>query len=620
MSDIARNPLDTASHHEGHGLEPELPSPQGPATRVLAALAAFALLLVGLIPLVEILARKLLHRSIVPGASGYAEHLTLWIAFLGAMLASRYGRQLALSTTTFLKPGPIRFTALAVSAATTVLVCLALAWGSYGHVRNEQSFLQTLGGGLPRWIASVIMPVGYLGVAFWTWWESPGKRPGRILVLGLVALGIGVWLAGLRGPSLVYPGLVALLAATLLGTPLFAIMGGLAALFFQAEGEPMTAIAIETYGLATMPLLPTLPLFALAGTVLAAGGASERLLTFFRALFGWAPAGTAVAAVVACAFFTAVTGASGVTILALGGLLLPILAGEGYSKRFSIGLLTASGSIGLLFPPSLPVILYGIRAEQPIEDLFLGGLIPGLLVVTAVAIYSAFIGRRGGVRRTRFDGRTLLAAVWRAKWDLLLPVFVLAALLTGVATLVEAAALTAFYALLIEVVIHRTLSLRQSLLKVLMETAVLIGALLFILGSALGLTGYMVGAEIPSRLVTWMQASVDSQFTFLLFLNLLLLVTGMLLDIFSAIIIVVPLILPLGEAFGVNPIHLGIIFLANLELGYLTPPVGLNLFLSSLRFHVPMSRVFVTVLPFVILFLVWVLLITYVPFLTTALL
>ncbi|HET9233368.1 MAG TPA: TRAP transporter large permease subunit, partial [Candidatus Eisenbacteria bacterium] len=403
MSDPALNSLHNSSHYESQGLEPELPSPKGAATRVLAALAALALLLVGLIPLVEILARKLIHRSVIPGASGYAEHLTLWIAFLGAMLASRYGRQLALSTAAFFKPGSVRFTAQAVSAAATVLVCLALAWGTYGHVRNEQSFLQTLGGGLPRWIASVIMPVGYLGVAFWTWWESPGRRPGRFLVLGLVALGIGVWLAGLRGPALVYPGLVALLVATLLGTPLFAVMGGLAALFFQSEGEPMTAIAIETYGLATMPLLPTLPLFALAGTVLAAGGASKRLLTFFRALFGWAPAGTAVAAVVACAFFTAVTGASGVTILALGGLLLPILAGEGYSRRFSIGLLTASGSIGLLFPPSLPVILYGIRAEQPIEDLFLGGLIPGLLVVAAVAIYSAVIGKRGGVRRTRFD-------------------------------------------------------------------------------------------------------------------------------------------------------------------------------------------------------------------------
>jgi C4-dicarboxylate transporter, DctM subunit len=604
---------------DAHVLGDELASPSGPGTRVVAALAALSLVSIAAIPLLEILGRKLLHRSIVPGASGYAEHLTLWVAFLGGMLASRYGRHLSLSTAAFFKPGPMRFISQAVSAATTILVCIALAWGTYGHVQNERTFLETLGGGVPKWMGSVIMPVGYLGVAFWFWWQAPARRAGRIVVLALVAAGLGIWALGLRGPSLVLPGVIGLGIATLLGTPLFAVMGGLAALLFQGQGEPMTAIAIETYGLATMPLLPTLPLFALAGTVLAAGGASKRLLVCFRALFGWAPAGTAVAAVVACAFFTAVTGASGVTILALGGLLLPILIGEGYSRRFAIGLLTASGSIGLLFPPSLPVILYGIRAEQPIDDLFLAGLIPGILVVLAVAIYSAMMGKRAGVRRTRFDGRATLRAVWQAKWDLLLPVFVLAALLTGIATLVEAAALTAAYAVLVEVVIHRSLSVRRESQKVLMETAILMGALLFILGSALGLTGYMVGAEIPARLVDWMQGSVHSQFVFLLFLNLLLLVTGMLLDIFSAIIIVVPLILPLGRAFGVNPLHLGIIFLSNLELGYLTPPVGLNLFLSSLRFNVPMGKVFTMVIPFVVLFALWVLLITYVPFLTTAL-
>jgi len=608
---------EDSEHVEGHGMGEDLVSPTGPATRVVAFVAALVVLAITLIPLIEILGRKILHRSIVPGASGYAEHLTLWVAFLGGMLASRYGRHLSLSTTAFFKPGLMSFIAHVVSAATTVLVCIALGWGTVGHVLNEHAFLETLGGGVPRWMASVIMPIGYLGVAAWFWWRTPG-RLGRLSVLLLCAGAAGIWWVGLRGAALVLPGLIALLVATLLGTPLFVTMGGLAALLFQAQGEPMTAIAIETYGLATMPLLPTLPLFALAGTVLAAGGASRRLLAFFRALFGWAPAGTAVAAVVACAFFTAITGASGVTILALGGLLLPILAGEGYSRRFSIGLLTASGSIGLLFPPSLPVILYGIRAGQPIEDLFKAGLIPGLLIVAAVAIYSALMGKRTGVRRTQFDAKKLREAVWLAKWDLFLPVFVLAALLTGIATLVEAAALTAFYAILIEVVIHRTISLRRDLLKVLMETAILMGALLFILGSALGLTGYMVGAEIPSRLVAWMQGSVHSQFVFLLFLNLLLLVTGMLLDIFSAIIIVVPLILPLGEAFHVNPIHLGIIFLANLELGYLTPPVGLNLFLSSLRFNVPMGKVFTMVIPFVVLFALWVLLITYVPFLTTA--
>lgn len=600
------------------GVGPDsLEFPRGFVTRAVAGVSAAALVLLTAIPLIEILARFILKRALIPGASGYAEHLTLWVAFLGAMLATRYGRHLSLSTAAVFKPGLLLFLAQTVSTAATTLICLALAWGTVGHLRNEHSFLETLGGGVPKWIGSVIMPVGYYAVAAWFWWRSPGRWRGRVFVLGLVAAATVTWFLGLRGELLVVPGVIALVLATLLGAPLFVAMGGLAALLFQSQGEPMTAIAIETYGLATMPLLPTLPLFALAGTVLAAGGASSRLVVCFRGLFGWAPAGTAVATVVACAFFTAVTGASGVTILALGGLLLPILIKEGYSERFSIGLLTASGSIGLLFPPSLPVILYGIRSEQPIEDLFLAGLIPGVLLVVAVALYSASMGKRTGVARTTFDPRAAWNAVWLAKWDLLLPVFVIAALLTGVSTLVEAAALTAAYAVVIEVVVHRTLRITRDSIKVLMETAILIGALLFILGSALGLTGYMVGQEIPGRLAEWMRDSVGSRLVFLLLLNLLLLVTGMLLDIFSAIIIVVPLILPLGKAFGVDPLHLGIIFLSNLELGYLTPPVGLNLFLSSLRFKVPMAKVFIMVLPFVLLFGVWVLLITYVPFLTT---
>jgi C4-dicarboxylate transporter DctM subunit len=323
---------------------------------------------------------------------------------------------------------------------------------------------------------------------------------------------------------------------------------------------------------------------------------------------------------VACAFFTAVTGASGVTILALGGLLLPILIQEGYSKKFAVGLLTASGSIGLLFPPSLPVILYGVSAKVPIEDLFLAGLIPGILIVILVAVFSAIWGRKAGVARSKFEPAQLARAVWTAKWDLLLPVFVIMSLLIGLTSLVEAAALTAAYAIFIEVFVHRTLSIRRDAVRVLMETAILMGALLFILGSALGLTGYMVGEEIPMRIADWVQDSVSSKIVFLLTLNVLLLVAGMLLDIFSAIIIIVPLIIPLGNAFGIHPVHLGIIFLANLELGYMTPPVGINLFLSSLRFQIPLTDIWKMVLPFLIIFALWVLLITYAPPLTLGLL
>jgi tripartite ATP-independent transporter DctM subunit len=605
----------------GHGLEArELPSPSGPLTRIESTLAAIALTLMVLFPLVEIVSRKFLHRTVIPGASGYEEHFTLWVAFLGAALATRYGRHLALSTATFIKPGLFLDSARLFTTSTAVVVSLVLMWGTVGHILNERTFTNTLGGGIPRWFGSLVMPLGYLAVASGFWWRAPLGWRGRWLVLGVAALSAVIWFAGLNYEHLLIPGSIALGIATILGAPLFAALGGFAALLFHSYGEPMSAIAIETYSLATMPLLPTLPLFALAGTVLAAGGSSKRLVGFFRNLFGWAPAGTAIAAVVACAFFTAVTGASGVTIVALGGLLLPILIKEGYPERFSIGLLTASGSIGLLFPPSLPVILYGIRAEQPIEKLFLAGLIPGILIVLFVASFSAFRGRKAGVTRTTFEARSTIKSVWRAKWDLLLPAFVIVSLLTGVASLVEAAALTAAYAIFIEVVVHRTLKIRRDALRILMETAILMGALLFILGSALGLTGWLVGEQIPTRIAEWVQSSVTSKIAFLLTLNILLLLAGMLLDIFSAIIIIVPLIIPLGAAFGVNPIHLGIIFLANLELGYMTPPVGLNLFLSSLRFNLPLSLIWRFVAPFLIIFALWVLLITYAPPLTLGLL
>jgi tripartite ATP-independent transporter DctM subunit len=613
------NPLSVNPERAAGADSDPFPVPRGRLARTGGLAATVLLGVMLLIPLVEILARRF-GTSWIPGASGYEEHLTLWVAFLGGGLAAAHGRHLFLSTATFFRPGRLQAAARVLGTSAAVIVSLALLQGAWGHMVNERTFTNTLGGGVPRWIASLIMPAGYFIVILAFWWRSPDGWKGRGAVLGVVAAAVAVWFLGLREEHLLIPGVLALCAATLVGAPLFAALGGLAALLFHSDAQPMAAIAIESYGLATMPLLPTLPLFALAGTVLAAGGSSQRLVGFFRGLFGWAPAGTAVAAVAACAFFTAVTGASGVTILALGGLLLPILIQEGYPRRFAIGLLTASGSIGLLFPPSLPVILYGIRSEQPIEDLFLAGVVPGILIVAGVAAFSAFRGQRAGVARTPFDAKQTLAAVWKAKWDLFLPVFVLMSLLAGMATLVEAAALTAAYAIFIEVVVHRTLKPTRDTVRIFMETAILMGALLFILGSALGLTGYMVGEEIPTLVTEWVQESVHSRVLFLFTLNVLLLVTGMLLDIFSAIIIIVPLIIPLGEAFGVHPIHLGIIFLCNLELGYLTPPVGLNLFLSSLRFRVPLAEIWRTAVPFLLLFALWVFLITYVPALTLGLL
>jgi tripartite ATP-independent transporter DctM subunit len=378
-------------------------------------------------------------------------------------------------------------------------------------------------------------------------------------------------------------------------------------------------VPAEAYRLVVSPTLPTIPLFTLAGYLLAESGAPSRLIRLFRALFGWLPGGTAVVAALICAFFTTFTGGSGVTILALGGLLLPALLEDRYPERFSLGLLTASGSLGLLFPPCLPVILFGIVAATPIDRLFLGGLAPGLLLVGLVAVWGVCEALRRGAGRLPFDWREAAAAVRAAKWELGLPALVLLGLFGGFATLVETAALAALYALVVEAVVHRDLRLGRDAPRVMVECVTLVGGVLIILAVALGFTSYLVDADVPARGAAWVREAIHSRWLFLLALNCFLLVVGCLMDIFSAIVVVAPLVTPMGAAFGVDPVHLGIIFLANLELGYLTPPVGMNLFLASYRFGRPLSEVVRAVVPPLLLLGAGVLLITYLPALSTAL-
>ena len=359
--------------------------------------------------------------------------------------------------------------------------------------------------------------------------------------------------------------------------------------------------------------------FYLGGYILAEGGASRRLVRVFSALVGWLPGGLAVTTALAFAFFTSFTGASGVTILSLGGLLLPVLVKSQYSRRFSLGLVTASGSIGLLFPPSLAVILYGVYSRTPINELFLGGLLPGALLVSLVALWGVRHGRLAEHRGRSFDLPRALRAVSEAKWELLLPVVVIGGIFGGFLTLVEAAAATVLYAFVVECFVYRDLPPLSRLPAVAADCATLVGGVLLILGVALGLTNYLIDAQVPDAALEWVQSTIESKYVFLLALNALLLVVGCMMDIFSAILVVVPLIAPMGEAYGIDPVHLGIIFLANLELGYLTPPVGMNLFLSSYRFREPLTRVYRSVLPFLLILLGGVLLITYLPGLTLAL-
>ena len=404
-----------------------------------------------------------------------------------------------------------------------------------------------------------------------------------------------------------------LIVLALIGVPLFVVIagGGLVA-SYSADISPDILI-IEMNRLASSPNMIAIPLFTLAGVLMSNGGAPQRLVDFYRAAVGWMPGGLAIVTIGSCAFFTSYSGASGVTILALGGLLYPILVGEGYRERFSLGLLTTSGSLGLLFPPSLAILIYGIVAGVGIDKMFLSGIIPGTLLMIILAIYSMIQGNKLHVDRHPFDFNTLMNATRVAIWDIFLPIGVVVGIFGGFVSIMEAAAVTAAYVLFIEVVVHRQINLKTRFFGLLVESCILFGSLLAILLVALGLTNLMIDAQLPMQLLDLLEQHISSPLQFLLLLNVFLLIVGAMMDIFSAIIVVVPLILPLATRYGVDPVHLGIIFLANLEIGYSTPPVGINLFIASQRFGKSIVTLFKSTLPFLALMIFWLMLVTYIP-------
>jgi C4-dicarboxylate transporter, DctM subunit len=412
---------------------------------------------------------------------------------------------------------------------------------------------------------------------------------------------------------------IVLIALVLMGAPLFAVVGAGVLLNFALEGTDLTVIPIEIYSLAEMPVLLAIPLFTFAGYLLAESGAPRRLVRITNVFFGWMPGGLAAVSLAICAMFTAFTGASGVTIVALGGLLYPALKQAGYGERYSLGLVTTSGSIGLLFAPSLPLILYGVVAQQlnigqpvAISDLFLAGILPGLLIVFMLSLYGLWQRRGQAQAHAPFSGREALGALRAAAWELPLPVVVLGGIYSGFFAVSEAAAVTAIYVFIVEVLIHREIKI-AALPKIMRESMVLVGAILIVLGMSLASTNYLLDAQVPTRLFGFIRAHVHSALGFLLLLNLFLLALGMMLDIFSALVIMVPLILPIAIGYGINPVHLGIIFLANMEIAYLMPPMGMNLFIAMYRFDRPMLEIFRSVLPFVAILAVAVLVITYWP-------
>ena len=608
-------------------------------------LAFLVLILIALVPTLEVIARGVFKTGI-PSSARYIQHLILWIAFAGGMITSREGKHLSLSAGVELLKLPVRELIKTVTAFISVTVTTALTLSSLSLLLI--GFDPDLRVGIfSIRFALLILPLGFAVMTARFITAAPGGIFNKLAAgLGVI---LGIFLAVnslanildiiflfyppfmenlielsyLAAGTLIWPAVIILIISAFVGTPIFVVLAGITLLLFLSSWGVLEVIPNEAYTMLTGPAIPAIPLFTLVGFILSESKAGERLVRLFRVFFGWMPGGLAIMAILVSTFFTTFTGASGVTILALGGLLSYMLVESGrYRENFSTGLLTASGSIGLLFPPSLPIILYGVAAQINIKNVFVGGILPGLLTVAALSVTGVVTALKSKTKtmpyRT-FKAGDAVKAVRESIWDILLPFIILTSFFGGITTLVETGAIAVVYTLIVQVFIHKDIKLKD-LHAIFLKTVPIIGGVLVILAVAKGLSYYIIDVEIPARLSIWVEANIHSKYTFLILLNIALLITGCLMDVFSAIVVVVPLIIPLAAIYDIHPVHLGIIFLANLGLGYLTPPVGLNLFLASYRFNKPMSEIYKNVFPFFLILLVTVLLITYVPWLSTALL
>lgn len=577
----------------------------------------FVFIALVLLPALEVITR-LFGTTGVVASPVLVQHLTLWIGFAGAVIAARRNKLLALTREPLFAVNPTINWSKFLAKIITVFLVLALAYGSWELVKIEMAYPVNIAPFLPRWVAQLVMPIGLFLIAVHLIMNGYDKWRNRgILLAGVIFLSQVDRFDSLRESSIfMWVSILLILFAIYKGAPIFIGLGGLAILFFWQDYTPLSAIPAEAYRIVVSPTLSTIPLFTLAGYILAESRASERLVRLFRASFGWIPGGTPIVLVLLCGFFTALTGGSGVTILALGGLLYPLLMKEGYSKEFSLGLITVAGSLGLLFPPSLPLIIYGVTAAVSVKTIFLAGIVPGFLRVVMIGGWAVWQGEAQHIKRHKFNLTEIKKSIIETKWEAMIPFFILFGIFGGFTTLVETAALTVVYVFIIEVFVYKDLK-SKDLRKIILDCSTLIGGVLIILGVAMGLTSYLVDAQVPFKLLAWVKTFISSKLVFLLMLNIFLLAVGCMMDIFSAIIIVVPLIAPLGAYFGIDPVHLAIIFIANLELGFLTPPVGMNLFLSAYRFDENMPTIYKSTLPFFMVMLLSVLAITYIPILST---
>jgi tripartite ATP-independent transporter DctM subunit len=618
------------------------------------ALCILSLVLLALLPAVEVVAR-LLSRTLygvminfhitplniiaagIPGSSGLMIHLLLVAGLLAGMITTRNKDHLAIALVQHFSNDAVKNRIQVLTNLLSALIVTVIAWTGASFIRL--GLQGRMIGFIPDRVFALIIPVGYGVIAIrfarrtgLTGWKK--FFPALAIILGtfLSFPVIAKFIWGLDLPDTIFticdtlslaayylkiPVVVILLSAALAGTPLFVVMGGIALFLLEAAGGEMDSVASDIYSALTNSNIIAIPLFTLVGFFLSESKAGERLVTAFRSLFSWLPGGMIIAAVIICAFFTSFTGASGVTILALGGILYTILSEHvKYPENFSIGLLTSVGSIGLLFPPSLPIILVGATTQTNIFHLFLGGIVPGLILVAAVIIFGIIASVRIKIPVEKFELKKAALSLKESVFEILLPIFLILGYFTGTLSLVEIGAAGAIYIFIVEVLIHKDIKFAD-IPKVFAKAVPIIGGVLSILALSKALSYYIVDTQAPANLAKWMQGTIESKYLFLLLLNLTLLVVGCLMDIFSAILIVLPLIAPLSLAYGIDPVHLGIIFITNLEVGFLTPPVGLNLFLASYRFKKSFVDICRYVFPFLLIQLAVVLLVTYLPVLST---
>ncbi len=601
-----------------------------------------ALLFLGILPIAEIVIRTV-FRAGIKDATLYVQQFVLLVGFLGGMLAARENAHLSVAAGSLLKSERARDFVETVSHTlavtfTTAFAVSALEWWITAFGAG------TLIGFVPVRIFAAVVPLSFAVMAVRFALTAPKRAAttaalvagfvfGLLLAIGsainlvyTLVLDIPEFIFALEGfwfgflSVVAVPLLIVLIVSAFFGTPLFVILTGVAYLLFAKNVGILAVVPNEGYAMLTSNTIPAIPMFTFVGYVLSESKAGTRLFRLFRAALGWIPGGMIIASILVSVFFATFTGASGVVILALGGLLYVILHQRGkQSESFTIGLLTGVGDLGLLFPPSLVLILYGTTAQVSVLDMFLGGLLPGLMTVLVFCIVGVVVSLRRGEERTRFE----LLEAWRAlresAWEILLPVIIITGYFTGLTTLVETGAVAVLYVVIVEVFVHRELDW-SDLMRAGVKSAVIMGGVLLILAGARALSYYIVDSRLPFVLIDWVQANIGSRLVFLLLLNVALLIAGLFMDIFSALVVIVPLILPLGEVFGIHPVHLGVIFVSNMALGFITPPVGLELFLASYRFGKPLSKIYRYVFPFFLLQLVAVLIITYVPWFSTGLL